>query len=303
MNPYTAKKFAEASAYAPHSGPNAATNLGFHDSYNVLIRDTLSQIGQSVPVMVMIGDNLNLLNQGETRTKVVIPELYHHFKSLAHSAFGLQLWFMAFRSREMSDDLTIQLQTKRQQIENSLAALDWLPTDSITTPTTLLSNSISKIEQVLDTGMVEPELADGYARWIGPHVLKLAAAAVRLEIDGLHHAVSRWRAEVGDVAWHAVHIVLCGNHQPRYRHAANQYFERLLGEHAGIGVGYEDRIVFAENVSEIDGALDLLARHIVDQQASLLIFGDKSRLQRDLLADVATTYLDEFMPLDDCTTE
>ncbi|MGB9155449.1 MAG: hypothetical protein WCB20_03085, partial [Chthoniobacterales bacterium] len=43
-------------------------------------------------------------------------------------------------------------------------------------------------------------------------------------------------------------------------------------------------------------ALDLLARHIVDQRASNLLFGDRRRLQEDLLADAASAEVRKLFP-------
>jgi len=53
---------------------------------------------------------------------------------------------------------------------------------------------------------------------------------------------------------------------------------------------------YAEGVFDTDGAKDLLARHIIDQRASTMFFGDRHRLQEDLLADAATAYLKELLP-------
>ena len=46
----------------------------------------------------------------------------------------------------------------------------------------------------------------------------------------------------------------------------------------------------------INAALDQLTRHIVDQRASNLLFGDRRRLQQDLLADAARTEVRKLFP-------
>lgn len=77
--------------------------------------------------------------------------------------------------------------------------------------------------------------------------------------------------------------------------------------HASISGGYftslratalsgRDRLVYGEDLADIDAALDLLARHIVDQRASNLLFGDQRRLQEDLLADAASTEVRKLLP-------
>lgn len=93
-----------------------------------------------------------------------------------------------------------------------------------------------------------------------------------------------------------MYVVICGAHQPRYREAACQYFSRLLLQAEGSAAEREDRVVYAEGLCDIDAALDLLARHIVDQRASNLLFGNRRRLQEDFLADAASTEVRKLLP-------
>ena len=89
---------------------------------------------------------------------------------------------------------------------------------------------------------------------------------------------------------------ICGAHQPRYREATCQYFGRLLHQPEGYGAEREDRLVYGEGLCDVNAALDLLARHIVDQRASNLLFGDRRRLQEDLLADAANAEVRKLFP-------
>ncbi|MDG2014536.1 MAG: hypothetical protein P8J33_13595, partial [Pirellulaceae bacterium] len=115
------------------------------------------------------------------------------------------------------------------------------------------------------------------------------------ELDIMHASVTKWQNQMGSKKWSGLYVVVCGNHQPRYRAAALQYFERILGEQEGVAAEMEDRLIFGESVRDIAGVTDLLARHIVDQRAALIFFEDPRRLQKDLLADVATEYLNELL--------
>jgi hypothetical protein len=73
-------------------------------------------------------------------------------------------------------------------------------------------------------------------------------------------------------------------------------FERLLNQPDGSAAEREDRLVYAEGLCDVESALDLLARHIVDQRAAHLLFGDGRRVQEDLLADAATTEVRKLFP-------
>jgi hypothetical protein len=119
---------------------------------------------------------------------------------------------------------------------------------------------------------------------------------VRIELEQLHAVLARWRNDLGEGRWAGLYVVICGAHQPRYREAACQYFGRLLHEAEGSAAEREDRLVYGEGLCDDDDALDLLARHIVDQRASKLLFGDRRRLQEDLLADVASTEVRKLLP-------
>lgn len=296
MNPHTARKLAEAGSFPPRSGPLSAANIGFHESYNRLVHETVSQLGDKIPLAVLIGDYLSLLNDGGERTERIIPDRYHHLKSLSHIAFGLQLCFMANRVEKLSYTTSVELNKKLATIESARSALGELPADERVSPMTILDRSQDLITQVLAHGAVSDIELQEYASSIAPLVLENAAFAVHLELDRLHAVISDWRLQIGDSDWQRVYVVICDNHQLRYRHAAIQYFDRLLYEQEGIGAEIEDRIVFGERILDIDGALDLLARHLIDQKASLMIFGDKRRLQKDMLADAAAAYLKVLLP-------
>ena len=91
-------------------------------------------------------------------------------------------------------------------------------------------------------------------------------------------------------------LLICAGHQPRYRETAKQYFQQLLQEKVGPDARFENRVIYAESIREIPAALDLLARHIVDQKASVVFFDHPTRLQKDMLADAATRYVKELLP-------
>ena len=55
-------------------------------------------------------------------------------------------------------------------------------------------------------------------------------------------------------------------------------------------------MIYAEHIHDVDAALDLLARHIIDQRASIELFNDPHRLQQDLMSDGAAAYLNKLLP-------
>jgi hypothetical protein len=300
-NPYTQRKLAEARDRPPLNEPFAAANLGFHETYTRLVEQVLAQLGDSVPVVVLIGDDAILLSDGGEQREQVIPTHYHELKALAHLAFGVQLTLMANGRGRLTELTTNELHEKRAQIREVQAAANSAsstPTVTITSkaPAELLCRARTLVDRVLEEGVVDFERLPEHVRALASHALETAQLAVCIELEQLHALLGRWRSDLGEERWAGLYVVICGAHQPRYREAACQYFGQLLHQPEGYGAEREDRLVYGEGLCDVNAALDLLARHIVDQRASNLLFGDRRRLQEDLLADAARTVLRKLFP-------
>jgi hypothetical protein len=161
-----------------------------------------------------------------------------------------------------------------------------------------LENAIAMIKETLASGQVDEARVKQFGKQNAPLYLDNAAYGAQLELDLLHETVMRWRKGMGKGNWESVYVVICAGHQARYRELTRQYFQKLLHERDELGSQLEDRVVYAEHIHEVDAALDLLARHINDQEASNIFFGDKTRLQQDLMSEGAAKYLDELLPED-----
>jgi hypothetical protein len=296
-NPYTQRKLEEDRKLPPRSGPLAVANVGFHETYTRFVEQILAQLGERFPVFVLIGNDLALLCDGKTQREEVIPGRYHKLKALAHLAFGVQLTLIANGSGRLADVTASELQLKRTQIVNAQAAANVLVEAAASqAPVDLLRHALALVEQVLAAGIVELKGLRDEIRGLASRAVEAGRLAVCIELEQLHGVVERWRSHLGEARWADLYVVICGNHQPRYREAASQYFARLLHRPEGFAAEREERWLYGEGLDDIDAALDLLARHIVDQRASRLLFGDRCHLQKDLLADAATAELKKLLP-------
>jgi hypothetical protein len=300
-NPYTQRKLAEARDLPPRNGPFSAFNIGFHETYTRLVEQVLAQLGESVPVVVLIGDDATLLCDGGEQREEVIPARYHELKALAHLAFGAQLTLMANGSGHLTELTANELHEKRAQIRDAQAAANSTSSTPTVTippkaPAELLCRARTLVDRVLSEGVVDFERLHEHVRALASHALETAQLAVCIELEQLHALLGRWRNDLGEGRWAGLYVVICGAHQPRYREAACQYFGRLLHQPEGYGAEREDRLVYGEGLCDVNAALDLLARHIVDQRASNLLFGDRRRLQEDLLADAANAEVRKLFP-------
>ena len=300
-NPYTQRKLAEGRELPPSNEPFAVINVGFHETYTRLVEQVLAQLGDSVPVIVLIGDDARLLCDGGEQREQIIPARYHELKALAHLAFGVQLTLMANGSGRLTELTANELHGKRAQIREAQAAANTAsstPTVTIApkAPAELLCRARTLVDRVFAEGVVDFERLQEHIRALASHALETAQLAVCIELEQLHGLLGRWRNDLGERRWAGLYVVICGAHQARYREAACQYFGQLLHEAEGSAAEREDRLVYGEGLTDIDAALDLLARHIVDQRASNILFGDRRRLQEDLLADAAATEVRKLFP-------
>ena len=300
-NPYTQRKLAEALELLQRNGPFAAINVSFHVTYTRLVEQVLAQLGDSVPVVVVIGDDATLLCNGREQREQVIPARYHELKALAHLAFGVQLTLMANGRGQLCELTASELHEKRTQIRDAQAAANSgystpMMTNTPKAPAELLGRARALVDKVLQEGVVDFERLHEQIRELASHALETAQLAVGIELEQLHALLTRWRNNLGEPRWAGLYVVICGSHQPRYREATCQYFGQLLHQPEGHAAEREDRLVYGEGLCDVNAALDLLARHIVDQRASNLLFGDRRRLQEDLLADAARVEVRKLFP-------
>ena len=296
-NPITLRKLEEARKLPPHTGPLSVANVGFHETYTRSVEQVLAELGARFPVLVLICNDLTLVCDGKVHCKEVIPARYHELKALAHIAFGVQLTLMANGNSKLVDVTANELHAKRRQILDAQPVANALvEATGSNTPEELLCRTLALVDRVLENDAVDLKRLRDEIRGLASVALEVGHLAVRIELEQIHTVVKRWRDHLGEARWADLYVIICGNHQPRYREAASQYFARLLHRPEGFAAEREERWLYGEGLDSIDAALDLLARHIVDQRASRLLFGDRCHLQKDLLADVASAELKELFP-------
>src|SRR5262249_10581028 len=119
-----------------------------------------------------------------------------------------------------------------------------------------------------------------------PLVMENVREAAERQLDGLHAVVQKWTKQYGDEFLKTAHVVVMGSKSARRDNLAMQYFARVLT------VEFEDsRLIYAESARDEQKAVELVGTRLLDDKLSKLFFGDKERLQRDLLADAAKQYI------------
>lgn len=269
-------------------------NEAFHHNYSQAIQKSRESLGRrDTPAIIVSQDHVTLFHDGKQETVSIIPNLYQQAKSISHVSFGIYVTLANNGFGPLAEDVRADLTYQLELIEQGLMILEKLeiPSDFVTLQRDTLNTAADIVRAVLQTGIIEEDRVLEFGRVSAPLYLDNAALAARLELDELHEVVGRWQEQIGPEDWQNVYAVICAAHQARYRETTKQYFQRLLHEQEGLGANFENRVVYAEHIHDNDAAMQLLARHLVDQRTSIALFGDRTRLQEDLMSDGAAEYL------------
>jgi hypothetical protein len=285
--------------YLPATGPLSKTNRSFHRAYSDLVAVTLKRLGgEDAPVIIVAGDTVHLLWNGEEEKARIVPDQYHNAKAFSHLPFGLYLSLQPNGEGHLQDRTRQNLE---KAINDAIKAIDGIAEDRLPAEIERINRSIVDrsrkfVDEIIESEKVEPSHIQAYARSVAPLLLKNVAFAAKLELDSLHRQVMTWKKRMSRSVWKSLFVLICAGHQERYRETTKQYFQRLVGEKNSFDARFENRVIYAESIRDIPAALDLLARHIVDQEASVVFFDHATRLQKDLLTNASTRHVKKLIP-------
>jgi hypothetical protein len=260
-------------------------DLTFREEYAHARAATLSSLR---PIIVVAHGNLVLL-QGENREEVeVIPPLYHHFKAVSHIPLALFAALAPLKQEQLDAERIEDLKHLRELIEAVRLAIGecgFSPED-LKRQTEIAGASLEFLDGVLAARRFSRQGVLEFTRKMGPLVLANGRSAAILEIDGYHKQATTWKQAIGPEACSRLRVVVLGSQMPRKGNVAIQYFAKCLGTH-----GESRRLVYAEQSSGEEAALNLLATHQLDSEIGVAFFNDPERMERDLLSDAAAQYL------------
>jgi hypothetical protein len=290
---------ASAQNFEPKTGTLSTVNKTFHEDYNQLVSFHLKQLGDSIhPVMVMAGDTL-IFKYREKRTAArIIPPAYHQLKAIDHLVLGIFTLVSPWPEGKISDSAIAKLELHKALCTKIIGELNTYPfPDSILKrQQKILIQSGEYLHSLLKRKTYRRTERNTFAKNSKQYLLDNTDEAARLEITNLHTQVRQWLKQLDTNAYNRLYVVIGSSHQARYRELTVQYFDKILSEKSDGSALSENRLVFAESVFNEAGCLSMLARHIIDQEIGLEFFGDRYRMQRDLLSDAATKYLQTIFP-------
>jgi hypothetical protein len=240
------------------------------------------------PVLIVVGDDLVLRMADKRSSARVIPQIYHTLKSFAHIPMALDVTLAAHGENSLDEETLRELRDYRGLFATAgeKLATAGLDGEERERQKAILAAATTFLDSILEKRRCTSAERIAFARQMNPLVMANAAAAARAALDMLHRQVCQWKGEMTPDEWSRVTVLIIGRQLPRKDNLAVQYFARLFGQS-----GEGKRLIYAEGLAEEPRALDLLATYRVDTQIGIDFFNDPLRMQRDLLADGARTYL------------
>jgi hypothetical protein len=239
----------------PSAGYDSAVSLGevnrsFRDAY----ADERAR-ATDAPILVVLADEL-ILFRGSARTSFAItPDAFTHAKIVSHAPVALWLLLQKPASHEA-------LARLRAFITQSHRAK----------PDPILADTLAWMDRI-------PFDLNDFASAFGPRLMTLIGHATQIQLKAMHAAAEAALAQLSADERGKLQVAVTGDHQARVRSLAMQYFQKRFAD--------RDRVLYAEGVSDPDEAAALVGAQRLDQEMARAFFGDRRRLQRDLLGDAA----------------
>jgi hypothetical protein len=274
-----------------------AVNEEFHAAYDT----AKSEAKRESPVLVLLADTLVVFRHGVRTELPYTPDAFVLLKSISHAPVALYAELQRGDGpQKLSQDgrqrlerlrkLVLQTRQKLQDPAERVALTDDVARDV----RTVLQSSETMLE-LAEHGTTR-DAVEKFANAIGPVLKRLMHEATRLQLQSLHECVERALAVMSAAERADLYVVVTGDHQARSRSLGMQYFKLRLREPDDT----EERVAYAEGVDDEKAALELVGTRRLDHAVAAAFFGDRKRLQRDLLGDSAAALLSEqpFEPIE-----
>ncbi|MFC3677038.1 hypothetical protein [Ferrovibrio xuzhouensis] len=299
-------------------GPARADALGdlndiFKTSYKAAAEAKRQDLLSTAPVFVNRFGTIEFYKPGTLEPKrfKMAEGIYNDAKTVAHIPAALFTHFTAAgpvgSGREISGNEIEWLGTYLGKLESSKAALlekaypeiQDIPEygegnyDSLVRipQLTMIDGTIALVDQLLTSRKLTPQWLNDLKATTEDGIKASLTAAATSQLTQFHAQMIKWRNENKTLEWHEAVVVIIGIHQARRKYLQRQFFDKLLYDDPEL----EDHVVFAETLTPfappqggrapgpVQDAQLLLAKVMLDKDLSSYLFGNRYRLQWDLL--------------------
>ncbi|MGL6072617.1 MAG: hypothetical protein ACRC8S_00520 [Fimbriiglobus sp.] len=266
------------------TNPFAEINEDFRKNY----RSERQFLLGKVPFLVIVeSDEVVLIHNGQRTVEKFTPEIYHSLKSVAHIPLNLSL-IVHGPDGALTESVAGKLLRAKELIvkHRSLVSTAFPPGAQQDRQLEIMRVSEAFIADLLTSQRLDAAKSQAFVQTAFPLVMRNVDEAAASQLDGLHAVMTRWQQQHGDAFLAGVHVIVMGTQAPRRNNLAIQYFSHLLKL-----PGECSRLVYSESLFEEAKSIDLLGTRLLDDQVSETFFGNKERMQSDLLMEGAEKHL------------
>jgi hypothetical protein len=236
----------------------------------------------------LVTDTVTLIKGEDLGSLPYTPPIYHYLKSLSHLPLGVYSASIGLQENPADKRWLERLRSLLNQTNTTEAEL---ASASFTEPQrarqqNILSLSRVYLEDILKSENTDIASVNNYARKIAPLLLANASDAANVQIEALDQAVRELSKKLKPGEFEKALAVITGPKTPREGNLQFQYFVYAFGTGSA-----GTRVLYMESIFDREAALGVLKTVLNDREASQAFFGEKYRLERDLMADGATVEL------------
>lgn len=241
-------------------------------------------------VLLVSGARMILRQKGEPEwVKFYGKPIIDQYKVVAHVPLGAYVLAAPYADGAVSEELREKATAYRERARAFSAVLGQLeiPESQMPRQRLLVGGSLEFLDRVVADGRVSKRDLDAFARRMGPPQLINADLAAAAQLDALHAATTEMRQRLKPGQWERAYVLVMGAKMPRGGNITYEYFVRLMGRGE-----IERRLLYTEGLTTPETAAPLVGTIAIDRDAAQAFFGDRYRLDRDLLSDGARKHLD-----------
>jgi hypothetical protein len=268
-------------------GRDGASLPELDEAFHAVYDRTREESKDRAPVIVVLGDALFLYRDRDCTEVNITSEPAQLLKETAHVPVGVFLTARRLADRAPLDEAATKELRRLLRLCHERRDPTGLGASLAADVAAVLDRCAGLLQSILDAATVDPSALRAFAADLGPCLLRLAREATRRQLATLDEATQRALAPFSAEERAALRVVVAGAHQARVRSLPMQYFQKLLGEAAGV----EERVLYAEAVTDPAAARALVGTNLLDRDIAGAFFGDPRRLQRDVLGDIAAEML------------
>lgn len=245
-----------------------------------------------IALIVIQDDDLLLYrhNHALERFPGLMPPLYNKMKTLGHIPLGVFCLLHRHTGADLPQETLEEVKAYRAALGNAAEALDTreeAKAGYIPAPSEIYTKVTTFLDAIIAEARVSRDALDTFARSVAADIQPVLAAAAHAQLEACDEIMAHIRSDLlTEEQWEGLQVLVLGPYMARQGEIFLQYFAGLLHTPAQ----GDKRLVYFDG-DDLGEALDRLGTTMLDAEASRVIFGDRERLHRDVLADATTRYL------------